>query len=112
MTRDRAVLFRLQGHRLFVASIGNLQASSSLAIDDGVAVPCAQFDLCNVSAGAVNLLGDKSRALPASQLLTFRDVAAPMDAESFRRGVKVYFERSYGPLFSAIHLSISSRLKR
>ncbi len=70
-------------------AIRNLQASRSLPLDDDIAVPRAQLDLPNMSTGAVNLLGDQRRALPAPELFTFRDVAATMDAESPGRGIEV-----------------------
>ena len=52
-------------------------------------MPRAQFDLSNVTAGSVNLFGDQSRELLASVFLTFRNVAASMNAESFRRGIEI-----------------------
>jgi hypothetical protein len=41
----------------------DLKAARTFALDYDFAVRRAQFDLANVSAGAVNLLGDWSRAL-------------------------------------------------
>ena len=49
--------------KLFMPAIANLKAASSLPLDSDVAVLRAQFDLANLSAGAVNLLGDQGRAL-------------------------------------------------
>jgi len=74
---------------LFVPTIGNLKPSSPLALDNDIAVPRAQFDLSNVSAGGVNLLGDQRRALPGSGRFAFRDVAASMDAESRWCGIEI-----------------------
>jgi hypothetical protein len=50
--------------------IANLKASFSFARNNDVAMPRAQFDLANVSAGPINLLGDQGRALLASGLFT------------------------------------------
>ena len=52
-------------------------------------MPRAQFDLANVSVGPVNLLGDQRRALLASPDLAFRDLAAAIDVEGFRRGIEI-----------------------
>jgi len=77
---------------LFAPAIGYFKAARSLALDDDVAVPLAQFDLADVAARAVNLLCNQSRALPALELFALRDVAAPMDAESSRLGIEVGVE--------------------
>jgi len=79
----------LKRRGLSVTTITNLEAAGAFALDHDFTVPQAQFDLANMSACAVNFLGNESRALPASELLTFRDVAASMDAESSGRGVEV-----------------------
>jgi hypothetical protein len=46
----------------FAASVANLKSAQTLALDDDFAVPQAQFNLANVAAGGINLLGDQSRA--------------------------------------------------
>ncbi len=46
---------------LFVRSVGNLQTTNALALDDNFAVPRAQFDLANVTADGVNLAHDYRR---------------------------------------------------
>jgi len=74
---------------LFGLSIADLQPASTFTLDDDFAVTQAQFDLANVAARAVNLLGDHGRALRASARFALRDVAASMDAESLRFGIKV-----------------------
>ena len=43
----------------------------------------------NMAAGAVNLLGDQSSTLRAVRLFAYREVLAPMDAESPGLGVEV-----------------------
>src|SRR5208282_3697478 len=63
----------------FVPPIRNLQASRSLALDDDLAVPRAQFDLPNLSA---------------SVFFAFRDVAAAMNAKSFRRMIEIGLQHS------------------
>jgi hypothetical protein len=55
--------------RLFLPAIADLKPALSLALDHDLAVAVAQFDLANVPARAVNLLGDQRRALPAVGLL-------------------------------------------
>jgi len=55
--------------RLFVTSVGNLQTAGTFALDNDFAVPLAQFDLPNVTAGAVNFFGDQRRALQAAAAL-------------------------------------------
>src|SRR5208337_3569943 len=64
---------------LFVPTIGNLKPSSPLALDNDIAVPRAQFDLSNVSSGAVNLLGrpcDPTDDQFRPKLLVLRPTAA------------------------------------
>jgi hypothetical protein len=58
-------------HRAARRAIRNLQAANTLALDDDLAVPRAQFDLTNVTAHAVNLLGDQGRAGKAGAGLKF-----------------------------------------
>lgn len=48
---------------LFVLTIANLKRARMLALDDDMAVLRAQFDLPNVSASGVHLLGDQAGAL-------------------------------------------------
>ena len=52
-------------------AIRNLQAAGSLALYDDLAGSRIQFDLANVAAGAVNLLGYESSALAAVGLFAF-----------------------------------------
>jgi hypothetical protein len=61
----------------------------ALALDDDLAVPQAQFDLANLSACAVNLLGYQRRALQAATRSAPRNVAASVDANGRRRGIEV-----------------------
>jgi hypothetical protein len=89
--RLRAGVF-CAGPCLFIPAIRNLQSATPLALDDDLAVVRAQFDLSNVTARAVNLLGDQSRALQAAGLLALRDVAASMDAEGLRLGIEIGLE--------------------
>ena len=77
---------------LFVPSVANLKAARPLARNDDLAVPQAQFDLSNVSASAVNFLGDESRSLLASELFTPRIVSAPMNANGRRRGIEIWLK--------------------
>ena len=49
-------------------AIRNLKAAGSRALDNDIAVPLAQFDLPDVSAGRINLFGDQGRGLQASTL--------------------------------------------
>jgi len=65
----------------------NLERAKVRVLDDNVAKLLAQFDSANVSARAVNLLGDQGRALPALGLFTPRDVSASVDAKTRRRAV-------------------------
>jgi len=57
LTRDRP-----EG-TLLVPSVANLKSARPLSLDHSFAVQRAQFDLTNVTARAVNLLGDQGRAL-------------------------------------------------
>ena len=70
------------------AAIRNLKASSTLALDNDVAVPRAQFDLPSLLA-PVNLLGNQGRARPASPDLTLRNITASMNAERCCCGIEV-----------------------
>jgi hypothetical protein len=74
---------------LFVPPIANLEAARPLALDDDLAAQKAQFDLANVTARAVNLLGDQRRAIQASASLALHNVFASVDAKSRRRGIEV-----------------------
>lgn len=74
---------------LFVPAIANLKAASALAADDDFAVLRAQFDLSNMTASRVRLLGDQGRALWASSRLAARHVPARMNANRRRSGVEV-----------------------
>lgn len=58
----------------------DLQAEFALALNDDFAVLRAQFDFSDVSARAVNLLGDQSRAFRAAARYALRHVSASMDA--------------------------------
>jgi hypothetical protein len=71
------------------ASVADLKPPRLLALDDDLAVALAQFDLANVSARAVNLLGDQSRALDAAARFALRNVAASVDAKSRGRGIEI-----------------------
>ncbi len=51
------------GGRSVIPPITNLKTARALALDDGLAVPRAQFDLANVTTGSIDLLGDQGRAL-------------------------------------------------
>src|SRR5208337_3534401 len=76
---------RVRHRRLLEPAIRKSLVSSARAI---TTLHCrVHKDLPNVSVGAINLLGDQCRLLAASEVFTFRDVAASMDAESFRRGI-------------------------
>jgi hypothetical protein len=59
---------------VIILSVANLKPTRSLALDDDLAVPRAQFDLANVSARVVNLLGDQGRALWAAELCTAKRI--------------------------------------
>jgi hypothetical protein len=78
-------------------AIANIKAAGTLALDDDLAVPRAQFDLPNVSAGAINLLGNKSRAGWTSTSFASRNVAAAVDPNSRCFGIKVRFKHMYHP---------------
>jgi len=56
--RTLAVLF-------FIASVANLKAASTLALDNDLAVLRAQLDLSQMTPCGVSLLGDQCRALQA-----------------------------------------------
>lgn len=66
-----------------------------LALDDDLAVQCAGFDLANVAARAVNLLGDQGRALRAAARSALRNVAASVDANGCRRGIEIGLQHNY-----------------
>jgi hypothetical protein len=74
---------------LFVPPIADLKPAIPLALDDDFAVPLAQFDLAIMSARAVNLLSDQSRALPAVGLSAFHEIAASVDAKGRRCGIEI-----------------------
>jgi len=83
---------------LFKPAIRNLKAATARALDNNIAVPRAEFDLPDMSAGAVDLFSDQSRGRQASTLFAFRDVATSMDAESLGRGVEVGLQHGPGHL--------------
>jgi hypothetical protein len=68
------------------------QAAGTLALNDDLAVPLAQFDLSNMAAGGVNLLGDQGRAGNATASLAFGDVTASVDAYCSGFGLKIRLE--------------------
>ena len=70
-------------------AIRNLKPARALPLDDDLAVPFAGFDLANVSARAVNLLGDQGRALTAVGFFASRNVFASVDANFCRCGIEV-----------------------
>ena len=74
---------------LFVPTIKNLKAAAPLALDDDVAVLRAQLDLPNISARAVNFLGDQGSALMASDFFASRNIPAAIDANCRWRGVEI-----------------------
>jgi hypothetical protein len=74
------------------AAIRNVGAAVTLALDDDFAVQRAQFDLANVPARAVNLLGDQGRALRAAASFASRHVPASVDANGRWRGVEIGLE--------------------
>jgi hypothetical protein len=49
----------------------------------------AEFDLPDVTAGIVDLLGYQSCALRASRRFALRDVSSSMDAERLRFGIEI-----------------------
>jgi len=54
-----------------------------------VAVPRAQFDLANMAAGRVCLFCDQGRAFRAAASLAARNVAARMNTNARRCGIKI-----------------------
>jgi hypothetical protein len=83
-------------------STTDLQAASTFALDDDFAVQRAQFDLANVSAGAVNLLGYLGRALQTTASFVLQDAAASVDANRRRFGVEVRLKHTPGCPTSAV----------
>ena len=90
-----------------VPPIRNLRPSSSFALNHDVAVPRAQFDLSNMSAGSVNLFGDERRELLASVFFAYRNVAAAMDPKSSGRGIEIG-RATRAPLYRAVGRKASS----
>jgi hypothetical protein len=75
-----------------------------------LAVPQAQFDLSNVAARAVNLLGDQSGALQASASRASRNVAASVNANGCRCGIEVRLKHASDRPISAVGGQPSSAL--
>jgi hypothetical protein len=88
-------LKRRQRWGTYSSSVANLKPACPLALDDDFAMRRAQFDLANVSAGAVNLRGDHGRALQTSASFALRDVAASVDADRCRSGVEVRLKHAF-----------------
>jgi len=80
------------GEALLVAPVGNLKTARPLALDDHHAVQRAQFDLPNVTASNIGLLGDHRRALQAATGLALQNVFAAMNLNRSRCGVEVWLE--------------------
>jgi hypothetical protein len=90
----RGALTGFATRALFTSPIGNLKTASTPPLDDDLTVPRAQFDLPNVSARAVNLLGYQGRALYAASRLALRNVAASVDANFCRLGIEVRLQHN------------------
>ena len=61
-----------------------------------VAVLQAQFDLANVAASGIDLFRNQGRAFLAAARSARRNVAAPMDANRCRRGIKIGLQHTSG----------------
>jgi hypothetical protein len=77
-----------------ISPVLDFKPARPLALYDDFAVPLAQFDLPNMAAGAVNLLGDQSRAGKAAAFLAFGEVAASVDAKFCRSGIEVRLQHT------------------
>jgi hypothetical protein len=81
-----------------VAAVLNLKAALLLAGDHDLGVALAEFNLSNMTAGAINFLSDQSTALLTSGLFTSRHVPAPMNANGRQRGIEVRLKHASSPM--------------
>jgi hypothetical protein len=77
----------------FASSVGNLKPASTFALDHNLTVLRAQFDLPNVTASRIYFFGRSAgRASGSRGLCTAKHIFAVVDANSRRRGVKVWLK--------------------
>ena len=84
------------GFALFASSITNFKTASPLALNDDVALLRHKFDLANVTASGIDLLRNRGRAPRASASFAPRNVAASVDANRCRRGIKIGLQHTSG----------------